>query len=164
MAETRDAATFSRCGTYRYQLARDVSMVGAGWALFIMLNPSTADASCDDPTVRRCMGFAQSWGCRGVEVANLFALRATDPRALRHHSDPVGPENDQWIRRIVRRSDLVVCAWGAHGAYRDRWYHVNQLLTEEDASPLALGITAHGQPRHPLYLPRQVRPAPWGVL
>src|SRR5690606_18576726 len=91
-------ARFSPCGQYRYLLTRPIPAPfwkpDAGEAVFVMLNPSTADASEDDPTIRRCIGFAKEWGCTGLTVANLYALRSTDPKGLWKHRDPVGPEND----------------------------------------------------------------------
>jgi hypothetical protein len=85
-----------------------------------MLNPSTADASQDDPTIRRCIGFARQWGCGRLVVLNLFAFRATDPADLKRAADPVGPENRAWFDRTLV-DDLVggpvVCGWGVHGAH-----------------------------------------------
>lgn len=140
-------AVISPCGRYRYVLARDLGLMGRGAVLFLMLNPSTADASEDDPTIRRCKGFAQTWGFARLLVGNLYAYRATDPSALglkrppdpqvshyedRFHwglppSDPVGPENDRHLIELSAQADKVVCAWGAH-AKPDRVAHVVQLL------------------------------------
>lgn len=110
-----NVAQFSPCAKYRYLLTRE-GLGGTGTCLFIMLNPSTADAMVDDATIRRCSGFAQRWGYARLEVANIYAYRSTDPRALRDLADPVGPENDQYIAEAVARADKVVCAWGAHPA------------------------------------------------
>lgn len=122
-----------------------------------MLNPSTADERSDDPTIRRCIGFARDWGYGGVEIVNLFALRATDPRELRDAGDPVGPRNDAYVVRTAERSALVVLAWGSHGGLRARDTQVLALLSPR-ARLLALGWTRARKPRHPLYLRRDVRP------
>jgi hypothetical protein len=105
-------ADLSPCGTYRYLLGRRVGE-GDRTALFMMLNPSTADATEDDPTIRRCTGFARREGCGVLEVVNLFAYRATDPAELRTAPDPVGPANDHHIKAALGRVALVVVAWGA---------------------------------------------------
>src|SRR4051812_49823510 len=109
-----DNAVISACGAYRYVLTRQVGG-GVRRATFIMLNPSTADASNDDPTIRRCIGFAQRWGCGQLAVLNLFAYRATDPADLKRASEPVGPENREWFDKLLT-DDLaigpVVCGCG----------------------------------------------------
>ena len=139
---------FSRDRRYRYRLWRRWDRSRPVVA-FVMLNPSTADARRDDPTIRRCMGFAERWGYGGIEVVNLFGLRASDPRTLRAARDPVGPRNDTHLRRAVRRARLVVAAWGADRAARSRERALSGRL-----SPRArcLGTTRSGAPRHPLYL------------
>lgn len=146
-------AVLSDCGTYRYELIRrwDVTLPRVGW---IMLNPSTADAEQDDPTIRRCIGFAKSWGYGGIVVRNLYALRATDPRALWNHPSPVGPDNDSYLLDAV--DDLVtVCAWGAHGRRGDA---VINALSDAGAALYHLGLTKAGKPRHPLYLKGDLTP------
>ncbi|MGH2490439.1 MAG: DUF1643 domain-containing protein [Candidatus Limnocylindria bacterium] len=122
-----------------------------------MLNPSTADDGADDPTIRRCMAFAREWGYGGLEVVNLFALRATDPRRLRRSRDPVGRENDAHIQAAAERAVAMVIAWGAHGPLRDRGSETLEILSPR-AQLLALGWTRAGEPRHPLYLRRDVQP------
>src|SRR5438128_11131670 len=117
LATVIGGATFSRDRRYRYRLWRRWDRSRAVVA-FVMLSPSTADAMHDDPTIRRCVGFARAWGCGGVDVVNLFALRATDPRALRKAADPIGPANERHLRRAVRAAGLVVLAWGAHAMAR----------------------------------------------
>ena len=147
-------AWFSPCGTYRYGLRRVWGPYKeTGWlCAFVMLNPSTADENVDDPTIRRCIGFAKAWGFSGLHVANLFALRSTDPKALRKHRDPVGPANDSMIRGLASDCDDVICAWGAHGKLNGRAERVLTLLRGMRVSHL--GLTKAGQPRHPLYLPK----------
>lgn len=151
-------AEISGDGLYRYSLIRRWS---AGPTLrWVMLNPSTADAHVDDPTIRRCTGFARAWGYGEIVVHNLFALRATDPRALRVHADPVGPDNDLYLRRVGSPPVPTVCAWGAHGALHGRDRAVLAVLAESSTQVLCLGTTRAGQPRHPLYVPRTVTPTP----
>lgn len=141
-------------GPYRYLLWR--RWADAATVLFVMLNPSTADARRDDPTIRRCSGFARAWGFGGVEVVNLFAWRATDPRELRRAADPVGPENDRVIAAAAARNHAVIAAWGNHGALGERDRQVAALLAR--FRPRCLGApTARGAPRHPLYVRAAVR-------
>jgi hypothetical protein len=152
-------ALLSADGRYRYQLMR--SWGDGPWLTFVMLNPSTADALVDDPTIRRCIAFAEAWGYGGLIVVNLFALRATDPRELLTAVDPVGHENDWHIADAVEQTDLVVAAWGAsiprqHGK---RPAAVRELLGDAHH----LGLTAAGHPRHPLYLRADTRPTRWEI-
>lgn len=148
------SARISPCGTYRYTLTRLWNNTLPG-VLWIMLNPSTADTETDDPTIRRCLGYARAWGCGSITVVNLFAFRATDPKALLTAEEPVGPDNDHHIRQTLLahngRSDYILCAWGANGAHkklRPRRDAVRNYLPVADA--LCLGTTAAGDPLHPL--------------
>lgn len=146
-------AVISADSVYRYWLHRSwgegEDRVGDG-ATFVMLNPSTADATLDDPTIRRCIGFAKAWGCVRLRVVNLYALRSTDPKGLWSHPDPVGPENDMWIEHALRVTNgPVVAAWGAN-AKPDRVKHVMKLPGMDRVQHL--GLTKAGAPRHPLYL------------
>jgi hypothetical protein len=148
----RGRIALSPCGTWRYLLERDFG-AGDGTLNFILLNPSTADAVRNDPTIARCAGYARRWGYRRMLVTNVFALRATDPATLRRALDPVGPENDRYIARTARRADRIVCGWGIHGALNGREAQVLALLRSAAPGPLEhLGLTKAGQPRHPLYL------------
>ena len=144
-------AVISPCGRYRYRLWRRWD---PGFSVtWLMLNPSTADAEVDDPTIRKCIGFSKRWGYSAIEVVNLFAWRATDPKDLlarwRSAHDIVGPDNDRHILSAVARSPLVVAAWGNDDAAR---------LGGRDAAVLhgfgaeCLGRTSKGAPRHPLML------------
>ena len=142
------SAVFSSCGRYRYSLTRKFFM-GKGTVLFVMLNPSTADAETDDPTIRRCIGFARRWGFQELEVGNLFAWRATDPKELRQAEDPIGPENDRHLMHMSGAADAVIAAWGAHGAYQNRGRQVEGML---EGTVEHLGLTKQGHPKHPLYL------------
>lgn len=147
-------AVISACGRYRYSLQRRWRDDGRTMA-FVMLNPSTADALVDDPTIRRCIGFAQREGCGGIHVVNAFAFRATDPRDLLAADDPVGPENDDAIVAAVRSCDVVVAAWGAGAPrpLRARIDQVHRALLEVRRRPVqCLGVTAAGAPRHPLFV------------
>lgn len=141
---------------YRYLLWRTLSpLVNRGTVLFIMMNPSVATATEDDPTVRRVMGFADMWGYRTLEVANIFALRSTDPKGLLDVADPVGPENDHHIRMAASRADLVIAAWGIPPVDGGRIDEVLDLIGKD---VFCLGHTMDGHPRHPLYIPKATKP------
>lgn len=157
MFSARGDAIISDCGTYRYLLQRfwDQRLEALN---FVMLNPSTADASLDDPTIRRCLGFARTLGFGQLEVTNLFALRSTDPAALRGHADPVGPDNDECIVSSAKVCHMTICAWGNHGGYLGRAQHVLALLHAAGVTPRALRLGKDGSPAHPLYLPADLRP------
>ncbi len=160
MTRCTDAgAEFDCTRRYRRRLWRRWSS-GRGVALFVMLNPSTADAARDDPTIRRCAGFARDWGFAGFDAVNLYDLRATDPRDLFAAKRPCSAANDAAIRAAARATDLAVVAWGAL-ADPARASTVLDLLRREDAEPHALSLTKNGQPRHPLYLRRTCRPVPF---
>ena len=155
------AAIISDDGKYRYWLKRGISMFGEFPVVFIMLNPSTADDIKDDPTIRRCCGYAHQWHATEMIVVNLFALRATDPSELWKDgvSDPVGPLNDEAIKYALEYSRLnsgyVIAAWGNHGAYMDRGDTIIGW-----GWPLSyLKMNKSGQPSHPLYLPMNLTPA-----
>lgn len=151
------SAKMSECGAYRYVLERHWRPE-LGSVNFIMLNPSTADANQDDPTIRRCIGFARAWGYGGLIVTNLFALRATDPKEMKAHAEPVGPRNDFWLKTIAHNATLMVAAWGAHGAHLGRADEVRSWLD----SLQCLGTTKGGFPRHPLYLKGDTQPEAYG--
>ncbi|TCK44028.1 hypothetical protein B0G84_2376 [Paraburkholderia sp. BL8N3] len=146
-------AILSLCGQYRYSLSRPGGLMTAGGpsAMFLMLNPSTADATLDDPTIRRCRSFAAAWGMNGITVANLYALRCTDPAGLWIHADPIGPKNDDHLYELAVTHGRVVCAWGAK-ARADRVAAVVRLLRDAGATLACLGTTKSGAPRHPLYV------------
>lgn len=152
------SAIISNCGTYRYRLERQWDS-GLPSVAFIMLNPSTADASQDDPTIRRCIGFARSWEYGGLVVGNLFALRSTDPRALYDHEDPIGPDNNNHLLQIASDCHQVIAAWGMHGALGARGVEVATMLNGFNLA--ALKITVSGFPGHPLYIAGTTRPQPY---
>jgi hypothetical protein len=148
-------ASMSACGAFRYRLWRQWDE-GKPRVLFVMLNPSTADGTLDDPTIRKCLGFAKRLGYGGIEVVNLFAFRATDPGDLSAAGWPVGPDNDTHIRTACGSVGGVICAWGSNvdrsPAAKDRAAAVRSLLHEVWGRCEALAHTKSGQPSHPLML------------
>lgn len=166
---TLEPVVFSPCGQYRYVLRRRVGL-SEGICLFIMLNPSTADATQDDPTIRRCIGFAQLWGYGILEVCNLFAWRSTNPQSLykppgsillgTEEFDPIGFENDHFIAVAALNAHKVIAAWGNHGALHQRGTRVLELTAFAKYRRYHLGITKAGEPRHPLYVAKSLIPAP----
>lgn len=152
-------AMFSPCRTYRYLLTRKWG-TGGYWCAFIGLNPSTADESVDDPTIRRCIGFAKLWGYDGLIMLNIFALRSTDPKYLKVHPNPLGECNDLVIDLALWHSKLNVAAWGHHGALFGRGLDVATSVMMRH-SLHCLGRTASGSPKHPLYLRGDSKPEPW---
>lgn len=142
------AAEFSECGRYRYALGRtwDATLPSVG---FVMLNPSTADADRDDPTIRTCMLFARFWGYGGIVVRNLFALRTPHPRVLRQADEPVGRFNDQYLKRCGEQAKTIA-AWGTNGGYLGRDVEVRKLLRFYGVLLYHLGLTKDGHPKHPL--------------
>ena len=152
-------AHFSPCRVWRYALWRvwDESLPMVMW---IGLNPSTADEAADDPTIRRCKGFAAAWGYGGIYMLNLFAFRATDPAEMKKASDPVGPENYAKIAQFHEVAGLTVAAWGVHGTFLDQDLCVSRLdrigphaKTKYLGDDLwCLGLTKDGHPKHPLYV------------
>lgn len=154
-------AVISPCQKYRYQLLRewDTQMPKV---LFIMLNPSTADAENDDATIRRCIDFAKRWGFGGLFVGNLWAYRATDPKELKNTPEIEGEEpmalrmiNDSHIDNMARQCQAVIFAWGTH-KYAFEW-RVNH-LKDRFKTPMAITISKHGKPCHPLYLSKTCTP------
>lgn len=164
-------AILSDCDRYRYELTRrwdDGPLLE-----FIMLNPSTADASTDDPTIRRCIGFAKRWGYGALVVRNLFALRATNPGALLAYwtgslaggdyrggaddlSPAIGPANFDYLKRDD--ADCTIAAWGAHAAALE-WHAAGNRIERREL--FCLGTNAGGSPKHPLYVPSSRTPEPW---
>jgi hypothetical protein len=147
---------FSDDRKYRYVLYRqwnpDKPLIA-----FIGLNPSTADETNNDPTIRRMIGFAQQWGYGGLLVGNIFALRSTDPKKLYTSRDPVGPENDQWLLTIELTAAKVIACWGTHGKLHNR----HQICKVNLWSSEVLGLTKKGFPKHPLYLKKTIKPVKW---
>jgi hypothetical protein len=148
-------AVFSSCRRYRYRLERRWHSRGKV-VNFLLLNPSTADESTLDPTLRRCAGYARLWNYAGMVITNIFALRSTEPEALYDAPDPVGPDNDEHIVRAARECALLIVGWGNHGVLRDRGLHVRSLIAPH--SPRCLRVSKLDQPVHPLYLPASASP------
>jgi hypothetical protein len=151
------SAIISADGLYRYSLTRKLNKVsGFGRCVFIMLNPSTADAERDDPTIRRCKTFTASFGCDELRVVNLFAFRATNPQEIlwaKPGTDVIGPENDFHILTAFSNCKIAVAAWGTNGYYKNRANAVRELAKANPALKLMhLGLTKDGYPRHPLYV------------
>ncbi len=145
-------AVISDCGRYRYLLRRTWDH-NAIRALFIMLNPSTADAEIDDATIRSCMRLSKNWGYGSLEVVNLFAWRATNPKELAKANDPVGrPKNDRVIDAAIRRCDIAICAWGAHAMATVRGQSALNLIWLSRPAAYCLGTTKSKAPKHPLYI------------
>lgn len=156
------AATISDCGLYRYGLHRWWDNGDGRRLIFVMLNPSTANAYDDDPTIRRCMGFARSLGFSGIGVFNLYAYRATKPADLWLADEPTGGQrNDDLLREVghMAKHQLVLAAWGAN-AKPDRVAQVRAFPGWNYVQ--CLGRTKSGAPRHPLYLPAITVPQPFG--
>ncbi|PSB28436.1 DUF1643 domain-containing protein [Stenomitos frigidus] len=152
-------AEFDATGCYRYLLWRswDEQAPRVG---FVMLNPSQADATVNDPTIRRCLGFARSWGYGSLDVVNLFAYRTAQPSELRRVNDPIGVENDRYLAALEQRVDHIILAWGNSGVLQSRDRSVMPLLKGQKAVS-CFGLTKLGQPRHPLYVRREVPLSPW---
>jgi hypothetical protein len=151
---TESSAVLSPCGLYRYSLTRTWNrrLKPAVWCL---LNPSTADDTRNDPTVRRLIGFSAGWGYGGLILVNLFALRSTDPSALYSHPDPIGPDNGATLRNAAAINNEVIAAWGIHGNCRSRGLLVARALRAvPGCRVLCLGKTLDGSPKHPLRLRR----------
>lgn len=151
-------AEISDDGIYRFVLGRrwDENLPEC---VFIMLNPSTADATKDDPTIRRCISFAKSLGCGSLVVGNLYAFRATDPRDLFRADEPTGGlKNDEVLTDLFSRGHVVIAGWGAHG----KPSRVEEVLRLPGAERVtALAVTKAGAPRHPLYVPGSAAPVTW---
>ncbi|MBD2102006.1 DUF1643 domain-containing protein [Leptolyngbya sp. FACHB-261] len=159
-------ATFDSTGHYRYNLWREWNE--GPRLVFVMLNPSTANETKNDPTIRRCIGFAQAWGYGAVEVVNLFAYRSTRPEQLSRVADPIGPENDRYLLAAQERAQMLLFAWGNQGVLQQRHQAVLKLLRPrfQSCKPsyelgYCLGMTQVGQPRHPLYVRSETAPIPY---
>ena len=150
-------AEFSSCGSYRYSLSRvwDESLPAV---LFIMLNPSSADGTKDDPSIRRCISYAKDWGFGSLFVGNLFALKSTKPAGLLESANPEGPENLKYLLKMSSHCKLIVCAWGNGPTLKKlSAYSPKNLNRKLHFLKLSLG----GIPCHPLYLPKHLEPIEW---
>jgi hypothetical protein len=151
MSDEDRGAEISEDGVYRYLLWRRWDKTKPR-ALFIMLNPSTADADVDDPTIRRCIGFAKSWGMGGIRVTNLYPFRATDPADLARAAAPRGQGNLNWIERSIDPVGISIAAWGAHKMVAGQASEVRGIFYDAGIPLYALKLTADGHPGHPLYI------------
>ena len=152
--EPRHGALISKDGVYRYMLWRVLDPGNIRTCVFIMLNPSTADATRDDPTIRRCINFAKREKCGRLEILNLFAFRSPSPAVMKKHPEPIGPNNDLHIRFTVAAASIIILAWGMHGKHQDRDKVIIQMLWNDglDKKVYCLERTRYGSPRHPLYV------------
>ena len=151
----KKGAQFSDCRKYRYALWRTWDETESH-VTFIGLNPSTADENIDDPTIRRCINYAKDWGFGGINMLNLFAFRATSPGDMIDAEDPIGVENDKYLQMYLNKGGLNIACWGNHGSHIDRGEKVIELLGKSNLS--IFGLTGKGQPKHPLYLKRDIKP------
>jgi hypothetical protein len=173
VGSAQGGADLSECSRYRYRLWRD------GWSeddracLFVMLNPSTADAMTDDPTIRKCVGFCKRWGFGRLFVVNLFAYRSTSPDGLLNpggfHEDAdeeawtaVGPDNDAFVTAECAAANRIVLAWGSHRPVREliRWRvaALREIINRCSDKVVTLGFCKDGSPRHPLMLAYATEP------
>lgn len=150
---------FSPCRKYRYTLWRHWGgLFVSSYAMFIGLNPSTADETHDDPTIRRCIGFARDWGYAGLCMTNLFSFRSTLPAEMKVAEDPIGPDNNRYLSVISKNAGVIVAAWGVDGGHLGRDKGVRELIPNLNY----LKLTKDGYPAHPLYLPKDLKPTKWG--
>ena len=157
--DAASVAVYSGCERYRYRLTRVWS--AGPQVVFVLLNPSTATELQNDPTVERCERRARALGFGSFAVANIFAIRATDPRVMRAAADPVGPGNDLAILEMVAQAARIVCGWGSHGAHLGRGAAVEALLRGTGRDLHQLGLTQAGAPKHPLYIGYDRQPELW---
>ncbi|NNK78342.1 MAG: DUF1643 domain-containing protein [Litoreibacter sp.] len=158
--DAASTAIYSPCERYRYALTRIWDPAGRKIS-FVMLNPSTATEVQNDPTVERCERRARTLGYGAFRVTNIFAWRDTDPFQMRKAVDPVGPENDAAISEACSWANTVVCAWGTHGAHRDRGPAVETLMRATGRRLYHLGLSKAGHPKHPLYISYAQQPILW---
>lgn len=130
-------------------------MMNPSYAMFVGLNPSTADEIEDDPTIRRCVDYAKRWGYSALCMVNLFAYRATKPTMMKAHATPVGADNDRWLVELAKDAGIIVAAWGVKGTHMQRDKAVMTLLADKLS---CLGKTKGGHPKHPLYVKANVKP------
>ncbi len=159
---TEYPALFSYNREYRYTLSRQLAPLhGRGTCAWILLNPSTADETKLDPTLRRCADFTARWGYQYMLIGNIFAYRATDPADMKARATPVGYLNDDFLLAITNEADMVICGWGTnvHKDFPDRGQQVRDLIAPFD--PHYLKLTQGGHPSHPLYLPKHLTPQAW---
>jgi hypothetical protein len=157
-SEIIKGAVFSRCRRYRYSLHRTWDAGDDRYVNFIGLNPSTADEDLDDPTIKKCMKFALSWGYGGIVMTNIFAWRDTSPAEMKKAVEPIGEVNDRCLISIARDASLVIAAWSQHGSFKNRSQDVRKLLNNFPLHILKMGAS---EPWHPLYLKDSTQPIIW---
>lgn len=151
----KNTAKLSECRKYRYALWRTWDD-SKPFVMFVGLNPSTADENTNDPTLTRCINYAKSWGYGGVCMANLFAYRATEPSDMKTSNDPIGSENNKWLKKLAKEAALVVAAWGNDGSYLRRSKQVLEIIPNLSC----LKLNKSGEPAHPLYQAAKLKPVP----
>jgi len=156
LGSVKKGALLSDCKVYRYRLWR-IWDEAKPKVMFIMLNPSTADGEMDDPTVRRCIGFAKSWGYGGLYIANLFAYRSTQPKDLLEHTDVVGLDNSFHLNEMSKKCEIAVCAWGNSKIVNKLKFN-KQLLKGLKIPLYCIELSKDGTPKHPLYLKSELKP------
>lgn len=149
VGKTSSGAKFSENNEYRYVLWRNFDDKSK-LCTFIGLNPSTADETVDDPTIRRCINFAANFNCGKMAMINLFAYRSTSPEIMKSYHSPIGPKNDEWILKVASQSQIIVACWGNHGVFLEQDKHILQLL--ESYNIFCLDKNKSGTPKHPLYV------------
>ena len=148
-------AKFSPCRKYRYVLYR-IWDKSKPLVMFIGLNPSKADETIDDPTTKRCINFAKSWGYGGIFVTNLFAYRTNSPSKMKSYDDPIGEENDKWIKIFSKKAEIIIAAWGNNGIYLNRARVIEKYISNLKC----IKKNKSGEPSHPLYLKADLKPIP----
>lgn len=155
---------FSPCRQFRHTLWREFypeltkTDLQDSYVQFIGLNPSTADETHDDPTVRRCMAYAKAWGFGALCMTNAFAFRSTDPAGMLNHPNPIGISNDYWLSQVAQHAGIVIAAWGNDGSHRGRDVVIRKLIPNLHCLKIN---TNTGQPAHPLYLKKTLTPIPY---
>lgn len=152
----QNGAIFSDCEQYRYKLWRTWDNEKSP-LIFIGLNPSTADETVDDATIIRCTNRAKLWGYGGLIMLNLFAYRATNPNDMKKAQNPIGDNNDDFLKEILSMDTLTIAAWGTHGRFKERDKQIKNLIPNLHC----LDITKDGHPKHPLYIPMDKTPIPY---
>ncbi len=150
-------AIFSEDRVHRYALWRSFATLlstAPRYAMFIGLNPSTADEANDDPTIRRCMDYTKRWGFDAYVMTNLFAYRETNPEEMKKAEDPVGPYNDRYLLELAKNAGIVIACWGNHGSFLNRATQIKLLIPNLHC----LMLTKSGEPGHPLYLKSNLKP------
>ena len=158
MKNIKKSAVFSPCRKYRYSLSR-IWDINQKIILFIGLNPSTADETHDDPTIIRCLLYSSRWGVGGLIMVNLFAFRATLPKDLKNSKHPVGRNNNQFIIHAHIEASMTIAAWGNDGDLFNRDQEVLEIIS----NPMCLKVNKTGQPAHPLYQKKDIKPKPYSI-